>query len=73
MGQWTCGIYYHKNLCAKIIHSFKEKYDEIHSYLGFTDLPLTDIGSNGQNLQPPTHFLYISVTTGVSLILNTKC
>ena len=37
----------------------------IHSYLGFTDLPLTDIGSKGQNLQQPTHFVYMSIITRV--------
>ena len=37
---------------------------EVHSYLGFTHFPLTDIGSNGQN-QQPTHFVYMNIITRV--------
>ena len=35
----------------------------MHSYLSFTDLPLTDIEINGQNLQQRTHLVYISIIT----------
>ena len=38
----------------------------IHLYLGFTALPLTNIESNGQYLQQPIHFVYISVITRVA-------
>ena len=45
-------------------------YFLLNSYFGFNDLSFMDIESNGQNLQQPTHFAYISVTTDVRLILN---
>ena len=46
---------------------------QVHSYLGFTDLRLTDIGSNGQNLQQRTHLVYITIIIHLNLRMLNYC
>ena len=59
-----CGqVLYHLQILLLLMEDCSLNHLHIHSYIGFTDLPLTDIRSSWQNLQQPTHFVYINVIT----------